>query len=204
MGVDCTLSPRSSRPRPTPFQSLRRAAPPARARGARPGAASSPADRPYPWDYHPDVSDVLNPGALPRKAWYPRPDGRSQQPGVSPRSGATRARRTGLAGPENPRLPTRVRLGLSVNPFGNFSDTSGFRSRTTKGSLGHSFEVRIITGDRNQGSFYPFVRHEISLLVELPFGHPCCLLTDVPPQPNSPPNDVFGLGAAGRGPPGLP
>ena len=89
-------------------------------------------------------------------------------------------------------------------PFGNFSDTSGFRSRTTKGSLGHSFEVRIITGDRNQGSFYPYVRHEISLLVELPFGHPCCLLTDVPPQPNSPPNDVFGLGAAGRGPPGLP
>jgi hypothetical protein len=89
-------------------------------------------------------------------------------------------------------------------PFGNFSDTSGFRSRTTKGSLGHSFEVRIITGDRNQGSFYPFVRHEISLLVELPFGHPCCLLTDVPPQPNSPPNDVFGLGVAGRGPPGLP
>ena len=89
-------------------------------------------------------------------------------------------------------------------PFGNFSDTSGFRSRTTKGSLGHSFEVRIITGDRNQGSFYPYVRHEISLLVELPFGHPCCLLTDVPPQPNSPPNDVFGLGVAGRGPPGLP
>ena len=84
-------------------------------------------------------------------------------------------------------------------PFGNFSDTSGFRSRTTKGSLGHSFEVRISTEDRNQGSFYPFVRREISLLAELPFGHPRCLLTDVPPQPNSPPNDVFGLGAAGGG-----
>ena len=87
-------------------------------------------------------------------------------------------------------------------PFGNFSDTSGFRSRTTKGSLGHSFEVRISTGDRNQGSFYPFVRREISLLAELPFGHPRCLLTDVPPQPNSPPDDVFGLGAAGGGLPG--
>ena len=143
---------------------------------------------------------------LPRKAWYPRPDGCSQQPGVSPRPGATRSRAgTGLAGPENPRLPLESPTGTAdVNPFGNFSDTSGFRSRTTKGSLGHSFEVRIITGDRNQGSFYPYVRHEISLLVELPFGHPCCLLTDVPPQPNSPPNDVFGLGAAGRGLPGLP
>ena len=90
------------------------------------------------------------------------------------------------------------------NPFGNFSDTSGFGSRTTKGSLGRPLRVRISTGDRNQGSFYPFVRHEVSLLVELPFGHPCCLLTDVPPQPNSPPNDVFGLGAAGRGPPDPP
>ena len=89
-------------------------------------------------------------------------------------------------------------------PFGNFSDTSGFRSRTTKGSLGHSFKVRISTENQNQGSFYPYVRHEISVLVELPFGHPCCLLMDVPPQPNSPPNDVFGLGTAGRGPPGPP
>jgi len=85
-------------------------------------------------------------------------------------------------------------------PCGNFSDTSGFRSRTTKGSLGHSFKVRIGTGDRNQESFYPFVRREISVLVELPLGHLCCPLTDVPPQPNSPPDNVFDLGLGDGGP----
>jgi len=84
-------------------------------------------------------------------------------------------------------------------PCGNFSDTSGFKPRTeTKGSLGHSFKVRISTEDRNQESFYPFVRHEISVLVELPLGHLCCLLTDVPPQPNSPPDDVFDLDLGAR------
>ena len=71
----------------------------------------------------------------------------------------------------------------------------------TKGSLGHSFKVRISTGDQNQESFYPFVPREISRLAEHSFGHLCCALIDVPPQPNSPPNDVFELGAAGRGPP---
>ena len=40
-------------------------------------------------------------------------------------------------------------------------------------------------------SFYHFVPHEISVLVELILGHMCYLLTDVPPQPNSPPNNVF-------------
>ena len=34
-------------------------------------------------------------------------------------------------------------------------------------------------------SFYPFVPHEISVLVELILGHLRYLLTDVPPQPNS-------------------
>ncbi|KAK4709630.1 hypothetical protein R3W88_004143 [Solanum pinnatisectum] len=54
-------------------------------------------------------------------------------------------------------------------PCGNFSDTS-------------SFEFR---------SFYPSVPHEISVLVELILGHLRYLLTDVPPQPNSPPDNVF-------------
>ena len=42
-------------------------------------------------------------------------------------------------------------------------------------------------------SFYPFVPHEISVLVELILGHLRYLLTDVPPQPNSPPDNVFNL-----------
>ncbi|KAG6627063.1 hypothetical protein CIPAW_15G097600 [Carya illinoinensis] len=58
-------------------------------------------------------------------------------------------------------------------PCGNFSDTSGFKFRRSKGSIGHAFTVRIRTGNQNQTSFYPFVPHEISVL------------------PNSPPDNVF-------------
>ncbi|PHT26805.1 Regulator of rDNA transcription protein 15 [Capsicum baccatum] len=61
----------------------------------------------------------------------------------------------------------------------------------SKGSLGHGFTVRIRTGNQNQKSFYPSVPHEISVLVELILGHLRYLLTDVPPQPNSPPDNVF-------------
>ncbi|KAL0745716.1 hypothetical protein Bca101_101785 [Brassica carinata] len=43
----------------------------------------------------------------------------------------------------------------------------------------------------NQTSFYPFVPHEISVLVELILGHLRYLLTDVTPQPNSPPDNVL-------------
>ena len=39
-------------------------------------------------------------------------------------------------------------------------------------------------------SFYPFVPREISVLAELILGHLCYHLTDVPPQPNSPPDPV--------------
>ncbi|KEH17022.1 senescence-associated protein, putative [Medicago truncatula] len=92
-------------------------------------------------------------------------------------------------------------------PCGNFSDTSSFKFRRSKGSIGHAFTVRIRTGNQNQTSFYPFVPHEISVLVELIFGHLRYLLTDVPPQPNSPPDNVFrpdrptkvGLGSKKRG-----
>jgi hypothetical protein len=76
-------------------------------------------------------------------------------------------------------------------PCGNFSDTSSFKLRRSKGSIGHAFTVRIRTGNRNQTSFYPSVPHEISVLVELILGHLRYLLTDVPPQPNSPPDNVF-------------
>ncbi|KAI3480374.1 hypothetical protein L1887_57479 [Cichorium endivia] len=80
-------------------------------------------------------------------------------------------------------------------------------NQRSKGSLGHAFTVRIRTGNQNQTSFYPSVPHEISVLVELILGHLRYLLTDVPPQPNSPPDNVFrpdrpaeaGLGSKKRG-----
>ena len=77
-------------------------------------------------------------------------------------------------------------------PCGNFSDTSSVKVRQTKGSLGHAFTVYIRTENLNQISFYPFVPHEISVLIELILGHLCYYLTDVPPQPNSPPDSVSG------------
>ena len=78
-------------------------------------------------------------------------------------------------------------------PCGNFSDTSSLKSKKYKGSIGHAFTVCIRTENQNQMSFYPFVLHEISVLVELILGHLRYLLTDVPPQPNSPPDNVFHL-----------
>jgi hypothetical protein len=75
-------------------------------------------------------------------------------------------------------------------PCGNFSDTSSLKFKKTKGSIGHAFTVCIRTENQNQVSFYPFVLHEISVLIELTLGHLCYRLTDVPPQPNSPPDDV--------------
>ena len=95
-------------------------------------------------------------------------------------------------------LPTRctrdVHLGpftVSVNPCGNFSGTSSLKFRGTKGSIGHTFMVCIHTENQNQGDFYPFVLLEISVLHESPLGHLRYGLTDVPPQPNSPPDNVF-------------
>jgi hypothetical protein len=75
-------------------------------------------------------------------------------------------------------------------PCGNFSDTSSLKVLKTKGSIGHAFAVCIHTENQNQTSFYPFVLHEISVLIELVLGHLCYRLTDVPPQPNSPPDYV--------------
>ena len=86
-----------------------------------------------------------------------------------------------------------IMTGTRFNPCGNYSDTSTLRFLMTKGSLGHSLKVCISTENQNQESFYPYVLHEISVLIELSLGHLCCLLTDVPPQPNSPPDNVFNL-----------
>jgi hypothetical protein len=97
-------------------------------------------------------------------------------------------------------------------PCGIFSDTSSFKLRRSKGSIGHAFMVHICTGNQDQTSFYPSVPHEIYVPVELILGHLCYLLTDVPPQPNSPPDNVFrpdqpslpDLGAKRRGNAPLP
>ena len=76
-------------------------------------------------------------------------------------------------------------------PCGNFSDTSSLKFLKSKGSIGHAFTVCIHTENQNQVSFYPFVLHEISVLNELTLGHLRYRLADVPPQPNSPPDNVF-------------
>ena len=78
-------------------------------------------------------------------------------------------------------------------PCGNFSDTSSLKLLKTKGSIGHAFTVCIHTENQNQVSFSPFGQQEISVLFELTLGHLCYRLTDVPPQPNSPPDYVFRL-----------
>ncbi|CAA2971818.1 Hypothetical predicted protein [Olea europaea subsp. europaea] len=75
----------------------------------------------------------------------------------------------------------------------NFSDTSSFKFRRSKGSLGHDFTVHIRTGNQNQMSFYLSIPHEISVLVELILGHLRYLLTNVLAQSNSTPDNVFHL-----------
>lgn len=84
-------------------------------------------------------------------------------------------------------------------PCGNFSDTSRVKLPPSKGSIGRAFTVRIRTENKNQISFYPFVLHEISVLIELILGHLRYLVTDVPPQPNSPSEYVSNMARSCRG-----
>src|SRR5271154_6255736 len=84
-------------------------------------------------------------------------------------------------------------------PCGNFSDTSSRTHRGSKGSIGHAFTVGTHTEGPNQGGVCPFALHEISVLVEPPFGHLRYCLTDVPPQPNSPSDNVSDQGHPIRG-----
>ena len=86
-------------------------------------------------------------------------------------------------------------------PCGNFSDTSCLKLLKSKGSIGHAFTVCIRTENQNQASFCPFALREVSVLAELALGHLRYLLTDVPPQSNSPPDTVF---RADRGRPSAP
>ena len=73
----------------------------------------------------------------------------------------------------------------------------------SKGSIGLAFTVRARTGSPDQASLGPYALHEISVLVELALGHLRYRLTDVPPQSNSPPDNVLGAGRPGREVPGL-
>ena len=69
------------------------------------------------------------------------------------------------------------------------------------GSISVAFAVCIHTENQNQVGFYPFVLREISVLTEPALGHLRYRLTDVPPQPNSPPDTVFDSDRS-RGDPG--
>ena len=89
-------------------------------------------------------------------------------------------------------------------PCGNFSDTSSWKFPRPKGSIGHVFTVCIRTENQNQASFSPFGLHEISVLIELTLGHLRYGLTDVPPQPNSPPDNVFRADQPGQVPTLIP
>ena len=82
-------------------------------------------------------------------------------------------------------------LPQATYPCGHFFDTSRLQLSSPEGSIGHAFTVFIHTENQNQVSVHPFVLHEIYVLVELTLGHPRYLLKDVPPQPNSPPGNVF-------------
>ena len=66
------------------------------------------------------------------------------------------------------------------------------RRKLSKGSMGRTFAVVARTGGSDRAGFCPSVRRRISVLPEPTLGHLRCPLTDVPPQPNSPPDTVPG------------
>ena len=89
------------------------------------------------------------------------------------------------------RSPRATEKDSRSDPCGSFSDTSSLKLLKTKGSIGHALTVCIHTENQNQVSFYPFVLHEISVLIELTLEHLRYHLTDVPSQPNSQPDAVL-------------
>ncbi|KAG8170691.1 hypothetical protein JTE90_000094 [Oedothorax gibbosus] len=70
---------------------------------------------------------------------------------------------------------------------------------SSKGSNRPAFAVRIHTENQDQASFCPFALREVSVLAELALGHLRYHLTDVPPQPNNPPESVLGADRALQG-----
>jgi hypothetical protein len=61
---------------------------------------------------------------------------------------------------------------------GNFSNTTHFKFQKLKGSIGHHFSVFIFIENQNQVSFYPFVLHEIYVLIELTLFFNRCVAPD--------------------------
>lgn len=76
-------------------------------------------------------------------------------------------------------------------PCGNFSVTSNQNNTEIKGSLGPTFASYTLTENTYQADFFPSNLREISVLSESTFGHLRCCLADVPPQPNSPSENVL-------------
>ena len=58
-------------------------------------------------------------------------------------------------------------------------------------TIDHVFTICIRNENQNQTSFHPFGPHDIFVLIELTLGHLRHHLTDVPPQSNSPPDNVL-------------
>jgi hypothetical protein len=76
-------------------------------------------------------------------------------------------------------------------PYGNFSDTSYYKLHNLKGSIGHALTVCIRTENQDQVYFSPFSLRKVSVLTEYTLGHLRYYLIDVPPQSNSPPDNVI-------------
>jgi len=77
-------------------------------------------------------------------------------------------------------------------PCGNFSGTSRRILSALKGSLGLDFSAHPSTGGVRQQNFSPYRLRKISVLSEFCLGHLRYCFTDVPPQPNSPSENVYG------------
>jgi hypothetical protein len=80
-------------------------------------------------------------------------------------------------------------------PCGNFSDTSRPKLGGRKGSLGRALAAPSAADARGQAGFCPSAPRRVSVPPEPTLGHPRYLLTDVPPQSNSPPDAVPRLGS---------
>ena len=93
-------------------------------------------------------------------------------------------------GGTNAWLPT-MPLAPEVTILTPLAPHSG-RRKLSKGSMGRAFAVVARTGGSDRAGFCPSVRRRISVLPEPTLGHLRCPLTDVPPQPNSPPDTVPG------------
>ena len=77
-------------------------------------------------------------------------------------------------------------------PCGNFSGISYGDTKYTSpykvrwAVLSHVIVSYVSIRVRSKGNISPYGLSEVSVLTELPVGHLCCSLTDVPPQSNSP------------------